>query len=318
MRASRLLSMLLLLQARGRVTAQALADELEVSVRTVYRDADDLSAAGVPIYAERGAGGGFALLDGYRTRLTGMTSDEVETLSIAGLKSAAMELGLADRLQAAQLKLMAALPAAGPDNSRIGARLHVDPIEWFHRPRPVPDLPIIARAVWEQRRLTMLYTGRREPRAREVEPLGLVLKTGDWYLVARSAGGIRTYKAGNVAEARVLEERFERPAGFDLAAEWSRTVDRFETSLLTDLARLRVTAEGAARLRRLGAAAVAAASFGPVGEDGWCEVTLPVEPTDTTADQLLSLAGHVEVLEPLELRTRLRELALAVATLNGG
>ncbi len=316
MRASRLLSMLLLLQAKGRVTAQALAEEFEVSVRTVYRDVDDLSAAGVPVYAERGPGGGFALLDGYRTRLTGMTAAEVETLSIAGLGGPAAELGLAERLHAAQLKLLAALPEARPEGSRIGARLHVDPIEWFRRPRPVPDLPLIADAVWEQRRIVLLYPGRLGTTEREIEPLGLVLKTGDWYLVGRSAGEVRTYKARNISQVRVLDETFARPPGFDLPAEWSKAVARFEAGLLTGTARLRLTAEGVARLLRLGAAALARASFAPVRDDGLQEVTLPIERLDTAADQLLGLAAHVEVLEPVELRTRLRELAQSVADLN--
>src|ERR1700754_3224403 len=190
LRPSRLVSMLLMLQVKGRVTAEALAQEFDVSVRTVYRDIDQLSAAGVPVYAERGPGGGFALLDGYRARLTGITRAEAETLSIAGLTDAASDLGLAEQLRAAQLKLVTALPDAAPDASPIGSRLHIDPVGWYRRAAQVPQLTLLAGAVWEQRRIAMDYRSvewlnGEDPapqRERIRDPLGLVLKAGDWYL----------------------------------------------------------------------------------------------------------------------------------------
>ncbi|GAB2882935.1 YafY family protein [Paraburkholderia jirisanensis] len=326
MRPSRLVSMLLMLQVKGRVTAEALAQEFDVSVRTVYRDIDQLSAAGVPVYAERGPGGGFALLDGYRARLTGITRAEAETLSIAGLPDAASELGLAGQLRAAQLKLVTALPDAAPDASPIGSRLHIDPVGWYRRAAQVPHLTLLASAVWEQRRIAMDYrsvewlngddpTPQRE---RIRDPLGLVLKAGDWYLVARARTQMRTYKVANIAHLTVLEQSFERPAGFDLRSEWATAVASFERSLLKHVARLRLSPEGVTRLALLGAAATEQATSEPPDSDGWQEVTLPVERLDYTAQQLLGFAGHVEVLEPAELRAKLRGLAQQIATLNAG
>lgn len=336
--------MLLLLQVKGRVTAQALAEEFDVSVRTVYRDIDHLSAAGVPVYADRGPGGGFALLDGYRARLTGITRAEAETLSIAGLAGAATDLGLSEQLRAAQLKLVTALPDAAPDASRIGSRLHIDPVGWYRRPAQVPHLTLLAGAVWEQKRVAMHYlswastnAGNRgtqlehqrehqrdqqreheHERERIRDPLGLVHKAGDWYLVARARTQLRIYKVANITHLSVLDETFERPEPFDLRSEWAGSVAAFEKSLLKNVARLRLTQEGMLRLDRLGAAAVEQAQSAPPDDDGWQEVTLPIEQLDYAAEQLLGFAGHVEVLEPPELRVRLRRLAQRIAMLNAG
>src|SRR6267154_616098 len=174
MRASRLLSILLLLQARGRMTAEALASEFEVSVRTIYRDVDQLNAADVPIYADRGPSGGFQLLDGYRTRLTGLSPAEAETLSLAGV------------LTAAQLKLSAALPERARANAgRIAARFHLDPVGWFRSADEAKLLPTIANAVWNEKCLDVHYRRAEGAVERRLQPLGLVLKAGVWYLVAQ-------------------------------------------------------------------------------------------------------------------------------------
>ncbi|QDQ81977.1 WYL domain-containing protein [Paraburkholderia megapolitana] len=316
MRTSRLVSMMLLLQMKGRVTAETLAEQFEVSVRTVYRDIEQLGAAGVPVYADRGPGGGFALLDGYRARLTGMTRAEAETLPIAGLGGAAEDLGLADQLRAAQLKLVSALPDAAPNASRIGSRLHVDPVAWYRRPAAAPLLPLLASAVWEQKRVSMHYESWDSGGRRIREPLGLVLKAGDWYLLARARTQMRIYKVASMTQLVVLDESFEYPPQFDLRAEWSAAVVAFERSLLKGMARLRVAPQGMVRLDRLGAAALDQARIGEPDARGWREVTLPVESPDFAAEQLLGLAGYVEVIEPRALRTRLRGLALRVAKLN--
>jgi predicted DNA-binding transcriptional regulator YafY len=313
--AGRLLSMLLMLQSKGRVTAQALADEFEVSVRTIYRDIDQLSAAGVPVYADRGPGGGFALLDGYRTRLTGMSEAEVETLSIAGLPDVAAELGLSAKLQAAQLKLEASLPKASPASSRIGSRLHIDPVHWFHRPTSVPYLPEIALAVWEQSRLSLQYIRGIAKVERTIEPLGLVLKGGDWYVVAHSKAHVRIYKIANISRLTTLDQKFERPPDFNLRDEWFTAVARFEAGLLTELATLRVNCDGASRLHLLGAAALAKAKYGSMSADGWIEVTLPVERVDSAAKQIFSFGPNVQVIAPAELGMEVRRLAEAVAAL---
>ncbi len=316
MRTSRLVSMLLMLQARGRVTAQALADEFEVSVRTVYRDVDQLSAAGVPVYADRGPGGGFALLDGYRTDLTGMTRAEAETLPIAGLPGAADALGLGEPLRSAQLKLVAALPAAAAGASRIGSRLHVDPVDWYRRPEPAPLLPQLANAVWEQKRISMHYRSWAGERLHRCSPLGLVLKAGNWYLAAQGRTRIGVYKVSSIGRLVTLDETFERPRDFNLQECWSSMVLRFERSLLKGKATLLVKRDAVPDLNALGAAAADRAVCTLPDEDGWCRVTMPVEETAQAARQLLRLGARVRVVEPPSLREALRRLAQEIAALN--
>src|SRR4029077_7349258 len=212
MLAGRLLSILMLLQTRGRISASELAAEFEVAVRTIHRDIDQLSAAGIPVYAERGRGGGFRLQDGYRTKLTGLNPSEAETLFLAGLPGPAAQLGLADALATARLKLLAALPPAlQPGAERIASRFHLDTGTWFHHADQLPSLPVIARAVWNERVLKLRYrrAGDTEARPRRLAPLGLVLKAGVWYLVAQSGNAVRTYRAANIHDAEVTDETFQ-------------------------------------------------------------------------------------------------------------
>lgn len=319
MRANRLLSILLLLQSRGRLTAQALADEFEVSVRTVYRDIDELSAAGVPVYADRGPGGGFALLDGYRTRLTGMTAGEAETLLLAGLPGPAADLGLAEPLAAARLKLLAAVPqAAGEGAARVGDRFHLDPVDWYRRAAPPPHLPAIARAVWGQRRLLIRYESWSATVRRTVDPLGLVLKAGTWYLMARIGADIRTYKVAKVLDLDVLPDGFDHPAGFDLAAQWQESLQRFARELRRAEAVLRVSPEALPLLDRLGADAAEAVLQAEPDAEGWRRATVPIEGVGHAARLLLGFTDTIEVLEPPALRQALAEGARRVAALYPG
>src|SRR5438034_2717540 len=209
MRASRLVNLLLLLQTRGRLTAAELSEELEVSVRTIYRDVDALSEAGVPIYAERGPGGGVRLVDGYRTRLTGLTPDEAESLFLVGMPGPAAELGLGTVLAAAQLKLLAALPPELRSRAgRVRERFHLDAPGWFREADQPPHLAAIADAVWNQHRIRIRYDrweahaggARLNDVTRTLEPLGLVLKSGVWYLVAHADGQLRTYRVSRVLD----------------------------------------------------------------------------------------------------------------------
>ncbi len=319
MRANRLLSILLLLQSRGRLTAQALADEFEVSVRTVYRDIDELSAAGVPVYADRGPGGGFALLDGYRTRLTGMTASEAETLLLAGLPGPAADLGLAEPLAAARLKLLAAVPqAAGEGAARVGDRFHLDPVDWYRRAEPPPHLPAIARAVWSQRRLVIRYESWSATVRRTVDPLGLVLKAGAWYLMARIGADIRTYKVAKVLDLDVLPDGFDHPAGFDLAAQWQESLQRFARELRRAEAVLRVSPEALPLLDRLGADAAEAVRQAEPDAAGWRRATVPIEGVGHAARLLLGFTDAIEVLEPPALRQALAEGARRVTALYPG
>jgi predicted DNA-binding transcriptional regulator YafY len=316
MRANRLLSTLILLQLRGRVTAQALADEFEVSVRTVYRDIDELSAAGVPVYADRGPGGGFQLLDGYRTRLTGLTAGEAETLLLVGLPGPAADLGLAEPVAMARLKLLAAVPpAAGKGAARIGERFHLDPVDWYRRAVPPAHLPAIAQAVWGERRLAIRYESWSATVQRKVDPLGLVLKAGAWYLVARAGRDIRTYKIVKVLALEVLDETFAYPARFDLASHWRRELKRFEAGLRKGQATLRVSPTALSRLDHLGADIAEPLRQARPDAKGWRQAIVPIEGIDHAAGLLLGFAADIEVLAPPALRRRLADLARRVTAL---
>jgi len=242
MRASRLLSILILLQIHGRVSARVLSERFEVSKRTIYRDVDELSAAGVPIYAERGASGGFALLDGWQTRLTGMTGEEAEAILLSSLPATAADLGLGETAARARLKLFAAMPAqSSAAAQRVADRFHFDPVPWHRRPAPRrEDLRLLARAVWECRRLGLTYDSWAGAKRRILEPLGIVLKAGEYYFVALRRGRPAIHKLDYARDLALLDETFERPNAFDLAAAWRDALDQFEASLRHDIARLRV------------------------------------------------------------------------------
>ena len=316
MRASRLLSILILLQLRGRLTAEALAAEFEVSLRTIYRDIDQLSAAGVPVYADRGPGGGFALLEGYRTKLTGLTAQEAEALSFAGLPGPAADLGLGEALSAARLKLLAAMPAGlGESAGRMGERFHLDPTDWYHRAVAPPYLGSVAQAVWSGHRLRLRYESWSATVQRVVNPLGLVLKAGEWYLVADVSGARRTYRIAKILELELLEERFERPKDFDLAAHWQRELRRFEASLRREEAVLRVSSAAIPALRRLGADIAEAVLAAMPGAAGWRQAKVPIEGIGPAASLILGFGRDIEVVSPPALRRKLAEAASEVAAL---
>jgi predicted DNA-binding transcriptional regulator YafY len=308
----------MLLQSRGRVSAQALARELEVSVRTIHRDVDELSAAGVPIWADRGRLGGFQLQPGWRTRVDGLTAPAAQAMFLGGLPGPAAELGLGEAMASAQLKLLAALPAGWREDARrVSARFHLDPIDWYRGPSATDHLPAIAQAVWSARRVSMRYESWKGEVRRNVDPLGLVLKAGIWYLGARVGNGVRTYRLSNILELEVSDESFERPADFDLAAWWLASTRRFEKELAVDTAQLRVSAAGMKALRDLGAAVAQAAeaSASTADEAGWRRVTIPIESIAHAAGQVLRLGAQAEVLKPAALRRELLERVNAVAAL---
>ena len=229
MRASRLVTLLLLLQTRGQLTAAELASDLEVSVRTVLRDVDALAEAGVPVYTERGPHGGIRLVDGYRTRLTGLTPDEAEAIFLSGMPGPAAELGLGTVVAAARLKVLASLPPELRTRaSRLVERFHLDASGWFHAQEPVPCLATLSDAVWENRVVTIDYERGDRTVERRIEPLGLILKAGIWYCMARSDDQVRTYRISRMVRAIAGEERFERPDGFDLAGRWAESSAAYE------------------------------------------------------------------------------------------
>jgi len=315
MRASRLLSVLMLLQARGRMTAQALAAEMEVSIRTILRDLDHLSASGVPVWADRGRNGGFQLQQGWSTRLTGLTEPEAQALFLSGLPGPAAELGLGGAVASARLKVLAALPPDWrSDAQRVSSRLHVDPVDWFRAGARAEHLAEVAEAVWKTRRIAMRYESWSGIRDREVEPLGLVLKAGVWYMVARSdrKDEPRVFRLSNIHALTPLKQVFDHPGDFDLAAYWSVATRRFEASVYRDQATLYVTARGLALLQGFPAAVAEAAkrSARPLGKrKGWSRVTIPIESVDHAAGQLLRLGAEAEAIMPAALRARMRDTA---------
>lgn len=303
MRASRLVTLLLLLQNRGRMTARQLAEELDVSVRTVYRDVDALGAAGIPLYGAAGHAGGYRLVDGYRTRLTGLTVDEAKAAFLVALPGAAAELGLGEALTTALLKLRAALPVELREHAeRIQERFLLDAPGWYGAADQVPHLATVAAALWARSAVELRYRRWRAPEEieRRVEPYGLVLKAGRWYLVAGGPSGIRTYRVDQILGARPLDEEFTPPDGFDLAAHWNAYLAGFRARLHTADALVRLTPQGA---RLLG--------LTPTG-DGWTEASVPIESIDHAHREFLRLGADIEVLAPAELRNR---IALTVRTL---
>jgi predicted DNA-binding transcriptional regulator YafY len=315
MLASRLLSILMLLQTRGRISASRMAAEFEVSVRTIHRDIDQLSAAGIPVYADRGRSGGFQLMDGYRTKLTGLTKSEAEALLLAGLPGPAAQLGLSDLLSAARLKLLAALPAnLQRDAERVASRFHLDPAGWFRGTDPLPALQTVAQAVWTGRFLKIRYRNSGEEYPRKLGPLGLVLKGGVWYLVAQSGKAVRTYRIAQIATAEVTEEDFARPKHFDLAAHWNEASRAYEASLYQEQADVRLSPRGMELIGLLGPhVAQAAAKSAKRSGQGWTRCTVPIESVDQGAREFMRLGEEIEVFGPPALRARIAEVSTLIA-----
>ncbi|MGW7365821.1 helix-turn-helix transcriptional regulator [Streptomyces sp. NPDC054841] len=310
MRAARLIKMVLLLQSRPSMTAAELAEELEVSERTITRDALALSEAGVPVYADRGRAGGYRLIGGYRTRLTGLARSEAEALFLSGLPGALREMGLEDAASAARLKVSAALLPSLSDASRSAAqRFHLDAPGWYQEPETPELLPTIAEAVWDDR----LVEARYRDAERQLEPYGLVLKAGVWYLCARADGTtFRVYRIDRFTAVALSENRFERDESFDLPAFWEERAAQFARSILRSGIVVRLSPEGARRLPYItdrAATREALEAAGPPDEQGWVTITLPVESEEVAFGQLLGLGPELEVLEPAGLRGRFAEAA---------
>ncbi|WP_214409894.1 helix-turn-helix transcriptional regulator [Sphaerisporangium fuscum] len=312
MRASRLISLVLLLQSRETMTAAELARELEVSERTVTRDVMALSAAGVPVYAERGRGGGYRLIGGYRTRLTGLSRDEAEALFLSGLTGPIKDMGLTDAGSAARLKVLAALPPGLRDASaRAGQRFHLDAPGWFAEADPPPLLAGLAAAVWRDQVVELRYRRDREVR-RTARPYGLVLKNGVWYLVAQVGEDHRTYRVDRMVSVTPTGEEFTRDEGFDLVGYWARGVEGFVTSLLSEEITVRLSPWGVRLLRTAvepPAVRRALAAAGEPDERGWVVTRLPVESLEVAYTVVLRLGPEAEVLDPPSLRALLTEAA---------
>lgn len=320
MRASRLVAIVLLLQNRGRMTAPQLAAELEVSVRTIYRDLDALGTSGVPVYAETGPQGGYRLVEGYQTTLTGLSAQEAEALLLAGVPGPLGDLGLGAAATGGQRKLLAALPPhLRAQATKARERYHVDLAAWF-RPAAVPPLlGRVAAAVWGDRRVAMGYDPDvGAPWTREVDPLGLVLKASAWYLVGARPRGLRAYRVDRITGIEVLGQPCRRPEGFDLAGFWRHWLADFETRLPAVTVEARVRPEAVPRLRYLvDHRSVEGTDWDGAQEDGWRRLSLTFERLSEARTALLGLGELVEVLGPAELRSGMAGTARRLADLYG-
>ncbi|HEV7902881.1 MAG TPA: YafY family protein [Pyrinomonadaceae bacterium] len=308
MRADRLFSIVLLLQSHRQLTSRDLAGRLEVSARTIHRDMEALSGAGVPVVAERGTGGGWSLMGEYRTNLTGLNEAEIQSLFVSKPSRLLADLNLEKAAEGAFLKLLAALPSVyrrGAEHAR--QRIYVDVTGWNRAEEAVPLLHALQEAVWQERRVRMVY-GRGECDAaleRTVDPLGLVAKGSVWYFVAGTDGGaeVRSYRVSRVQGVEILDEQSVRPADFDLAAFWENSSAQFRAHLPEYRARVRVRREIVARMPYAGRFA----RIERVGEPdaaGWVEVALRFDVEEMACEYALGFGTQLEVLEPLALRAR--------------
>ena len=319
MRADRLLSILLLLQAHGRLTARELAGRLEVSQRTISRDMDALTVAGVPVYAERGRSGGWRLTDDYRTDLTGLTGAELRSLVVATAPAVLADLGLGDAAERAFAKVLAGLPDGRRREAEAArAYLHVDPAGWRRTEDAAPALPVLDDALRLGRRVAMTYQRafQEDVVEREVDPLGLVAKGAAWYLVAAVGDQVRTYRASRIQAARILDEPASRPPGFDLPSWWAGSRAELEARLPVWPAVVRIAPAAMPRARW-------GWRFGRIEEElgvddsGWVTCRLRFDSDEVAADAVLGLGPDVEVVEPAELRERVLESALALVRRSG-
>lgn len=310
MRADRLFSIVLLLQSNGQLTARNLAERLEVSERTIHRDMEALSGAGIPVVALRGTGGGWSLLGEYRTNLTGLNEAEIQSLFVTKPTRLLADLNLEKASEGALLKLLAAMPPLhrrGAEYAR--QRIYVDVAGWSRSEESVPLLHLLQDAIWQERKVRMTY-GRGECGSPErlVDPLGLVAKGSVWYLVAAIEGEIRSYRVSRVEQAEMLGEVFVRPADFDLAAFWEKSAAEFRSHLPRYSARVRVRQEIVKRLPFAGRFA-RIEQTGQPDEEGWVEVSLRFDVEEMACEYALGFGTQLEVLEPLALREKVLNAA---------
>jgi len=301
-----------------RITAGELARRLEVSERTIHRDMEALSGAGIPVVADRGVGGGWSLLDEYRTNLTGLNKAEIRALFLGGPERLLADLGLEKASDAALIKLLAALPSASRNDAEyIRQRIYFDITGWHRPDESVPLLPVIQEAIWQQQKLTINYErgGRCDPVERLVDPLGLVAKGSVWYLVAAVDEEVRSYRVSRIRGAVRSDQSFSRPQAFDLEAYWRQSAAVFTNSLPRFQARLRVSPDILPRLGYAGRFA-RIEDAGPPGPDGWSEVRMRFQFEHEACEYVLSFGDRIMVIEPDTLREKVIDMARAVISFN--
>jgi len=331
MRGDRLLAILLTLQAEGKLSQRELARRLEVSERTIQRDMDALGSAGIPVVSERGSAGGWRLMEGYRTDATGMTGEEWKALLLSAGSRAARDLGLADALDSALLKLRAAgMPGKPAVAASLSSKLHVDADGWHECREPQPKLALLFEAVLTEQRIEAYYESRNAPQAaspRCLMPLGLVMKGSAWYLAASEGDAVKSFRTSKLSDIRLTGEPFERPASFSLAAWWRTSVSRFLEGLPSTLVRLKASPDAIDRLQKMRYTRIVGA-YSPESEAASAEreeteatpvlklVDVRFDTLDYAAGVVLSLAPAVEAVDPPELRQRVCELAEAALEMH--
>ena len=309
MRASRLLTILMTLQSKGRVTANELAQSCDVSVRSIYRDIETLSGLGIPVYSEQGSNGGYQLLDGYRTQLNGLSKSEAESLFLLGLSEPAESLGLAPAMSEARLKLLAALPKHLRDGAeRFHSCFLLDSPAWFTENEKVSYLPQLMSAAWNQQKIEIEYQSWRACKIRTIEPYGLVLKSSIWYLVAKSDHEIKTFKVSRIKQLSVLNQIFEQNANFDLSRYWKDSTEALEKNLYPNSIQLKLTSKGLKLLHYFSSPYVRQhTSVISSSKDGWTHVSLPAGKHNHTLVDILRLGPDAKVIKPESLRNTVKQ-----------
>lgn len=304
MRADRLLSILLLLQVHRQMTARELAQRLEVSERTIQRDMEALSAAGFPVLSERGSSGGWKLLEGYRTNLTGLNAAEVQSLFLTRPLRLLADLGFDKASEAGLLKLQAALPLPRRRDIEFAReRIYVDVTGWNNAREAVPLLPALLDAVWNDRKVRIAYERGHDDCAVErlLDPLGLVAKGSVWYLVAAIDGQVRSYRVSRIRQVETTGELCERPADFDLVAHWQQAAVEFRQHFPRFPVTLRAHPEAVGRLHFVGRFSRVEQTSAP-DEDGWVTMTMDFQVADNACEILTGFGAQIEIINPPELR----------------
>lgn len=309
MRADRLLSILLILQSHRRVTARQLGRRLEVSERTILRDMEALSGSGVPVVAERGNGGGWSLLGDYQTRLTGLSSAEIQSLFLARPRRLMADLGFEGQAESALIKLEASLPESARRQAEFARRrILVDTAGWHGAAESIACLPALLDALWRQRRVRFVYTREGcEPAERLADPLGLVAKGSAWYLVAGVEGEPRTYRVSRMSGAAALDEPAASAGEFDLAEYWQRSAAEFRQQLPRYYATFLAEPSIMRRVRYRGWRLES-----EVSEGARIRVRLRFDIEEEAIEFALSLGAAVEAVEPAELRPKVEAAAEAL------
>ncbi|WP_152656589.1 YafY family protein [Oceanobacillus sp. CFH 90083] len=311
MRGDRLISILLMLQSHGQMTAKELAEKLEVSERTIYRDMEALSGAGIPVFADRGKNGGWSLVEGYQTDLTGLKEAEIRALFVPGSPQLLEDLGLTRTSEDARNKLIASLPAIFRENAKdVWNRIHIDTSSWRDTKEKIASFEVLKNAIWENYKLDIVYQ-RADGQTNNyiVQPLGLVAKGSSWYLIAaKENGAIRNYRASRIQSAAPMKETFERPESFDIAQYWKTSKQAFIKALPTYEVWVKVAQEVLPRLS-FANHFVRIIKSNPIDKEGWVPVKLAFDTQEEAKRYILGFANQMKVIEPEDLHFEILRIA---------